>query len=443
MAQTPNAQSERSWPGLDCGFQDRIRDVVSVDQGRDFRIALQHEVMQARGNVAQLGPPALVRKAYAARLRRFAASYHRAIETIIRAYSDDQEVQHVLSLPEQLRRDMDSEYEALDGLVHLCRLDLLLDADGGFQPVETNANCPGSLLCSGLAARLWREYLDSSGIEIPEPLDHEHGSWMARWFIEAATNGKGLPPTPVALLSQNGGNRLELVAFAEHFRREGVETLDADPRELGLSASGVPTLRGQEVRHGYLKLGMPEFRQLRSELNALVTAMQRRTLFVQNGLRGRFIGDNKLCLAILSDPSFEHLFDPLDLDLLRSHVPWSRNVSRCSSEELDHIRSERRRYVLKRPLDTRGRGVVVGQEIDRQAAWELALQTAVREGWLVQEFCLTTEFRADFNGSTVHLHDFTLGTVDGRVAGAFIRSGGELRLNMARTGRLHPVFMEA
>lgn len=81
-------------------------------------------------------------------------------------------------------------------------------------------------------------------------------------------------------------------------------------------------------------------------------------LFVPNGLFSRWVGDNTLCLAILSDPAFGDLFDERDVDLVGPAIPWSRNIARCPDEVVERIRHAPARYVLKRPLDACGRGVL-------------------------------------------------------------------------------------
>ena len=210
------------------------------------------------------------------------------------------------------------------------------------------------------------------------------------------------------------------------------------------TGAGSVTLRGRTIRHAYWKLGIPEFREAHSETGAMVTALQDRRLWVQNGLAGRFIGDNKLCLAVLSDPAFDSLFDVEDLALIRPHLPWSRNVALCGSDRLRAIRSDRSRYVLKRPLDTRGRGVVIGREIGNPEQWGRALDRAVSERWLVQRFCSTTRIDTDASGRRASLHhDLSLGVGEGRLVGALSRSSSELRTNVAVAGCLHPVFIEA
>ena len=47
-------------------------------------------------------------------------------------------------------------------------------------------------------------------------------------------------------------------------------------------------------------------------------------LIVFNGILGRFIGANKLTLAVLSGPPFRALFDVDQLAGIEALVPWSR-----------------------------------------------------------------------------------------------------------------------
>ncbi len=180
---------------------------------------------------------------------------------------------------------------------------------------------------------------------------------------------------------------------------------------------------------------------MRADMDPFVSAVRRRTIFVQNGLHGRFVGDNKLCLAILSDPSFRYLFPAKTLDAVRDHIPWSRGLANCADADLKRIRRNRTAYVLKRPFDTRGRGVVVGRGVATDSEWAHAVERARRARWVVQQFVETAQFETDDFGNDQRYHDLSIGLINGKLSGAFARSGNDLRLNLARSGRLHPVFI--
>ncbi len=398
--------------------------------------------MYAEGKPFLLGPAQMVKGELSQHLKDVTRAYHRAIESIVAASVDDEAVRGELSTPEALGADLDRDTDPANGKVHICRLDLMLDHEGGFWILETNANCPGGFVFSGICNRAWREFMEERGHPMPPPLPHEDKGFMAKWFLEVIEQETGERPGFLGLIREEGGNRLELGDFAKHVRWHDIECEEVDPREIRFNGSGDPSVDGRSLTHAYQKLGMQPFQRLRAELGPFVDAVRERALFVQNGQRGRWVGDDKLCLAIISNPAFKYLFDPEEWDLLQHHIPWSRNAKHLDAERLASVRQERDRYVLKLGLDTRGRGVVVGKGVDHDR-WQEAVDLAVRESWLVQEYHETTWIERDFDAPDLQRHDLALGAINGELTTLFMRSSSELRVNMARTGRMHPVFLGA
>jgi len=443
LAATATAETKaalQAWPGLDAGFQRRVKEVAGTEEGSRFREVLVQDLAAVRAKRSPVGLPELIRRQFGAELRRFGRAYHRAIEVITRAWRSNPELRRLVHLAPELQKIVDASIGMSSSRIHLARLDLLLQPCGGFRAVETNANCPGALLSCGIAARRWRGLLAAHGVVTPPPLEYEAPEWMASWLIRTAEEETGVAPELFVLLREEGGNRLELPGLAAQLRGLGVETLEADPRELTPSTTGYVRLRGRPVRHAYWKVGIPEFLRMLPQLEGLVRALQERRLFVQNGFGARFIADNKLCLAALSDPRFDALFDPADLAIIRPRLPWSRNLALCTPAEIRRVCSRPRDYVLKRPLDTRGRGVVIGREVRSTASWRDTVSYAVKEDWLVQRFCVTTRLADEAAAAPTRLHDLSLGLTNGGLVGAVIRSSHELRTNVALSGSVHPVF---
>jgi hypothetical protein len=442
-----DASSDRpappQWPGFDQAFRRDVADFVSSARGRTFLDRLRSEFNWGGVKPLLLGPPVSVERAHAERIRAFTSTYHAAIERIVRASREDEDLRRVLSLPEALAEELRGGGDEPPGFdqVHLCRLDLYLDAEGGFHVLETNANCPGLLIYAGDACLIWREFLDGSAVSLPRALPSEDPEWIARWYLDVAEEATGVRPSRVPVLRVAGRNRLELGEQVERFALLGVDAFEADPREISLDENGAPVLGGEPFRHAYLKLGIQNFLEIRSDLDPLVESIRAGRLFVQNGLRGRWVGDNKLCLAVLSDPAFAYLFDDRTLEVLEGHIPWSRNLALCDQEIVERVRRDKDSFVLKSPLDTRGQGVVVGREaIDEE--WASALSMARARGWLVQERLESTWIESDFDNPSMLMHDLAIGSINGEVSFAFVRSSSELRVNVARSGRMHPVFMD-
>lgn len=440
-AKTPPCDHPR-WPGLDLEFHRALLEEGMTPPGRELRERAEARFKYAEGKPFLLGPAQMVSAAMAPTLRRVTEVYHRAIEAIVQASVHDEDVRAALSTPPALAADLAADRDPANSRVHICRLDLMLDPEGGFWILETNANCPGGFVFSGICNRAWREFMDERNYEMPPALDHEEKGFMAKWFLGTIEQETGCRPEFLGLLREEGGNRLELGDFAKHVEWEGLECAELDPREIEYEGAGNAMARGKPLTHAYQKLGMRPFQRLRGDLDPFVHAVRDRALFVQNGQRGRWVGDDKLCLAIISDPRFAYLFDSDDLAYLQQFVPWSRNARRLEGPALAEVRGNRERFVLKRGLDTRGRGVVVGRGVD-QERWREAVDIAVRDGWLVQDFHPTCWTERDFGAPEMQRHDLALGAINGKLTTLFMRSSGELRVNMARTGRMHPVFLSA
>lgn len=428
------------WPWMDFEFDRLVAPLlyspnglmVHADQNRAYRFD--------ENRTFPVGRPLAVMPGRRGALDRLVAAYHRAIETIVTAYPHDRRVRAVLSMPSALHEDLQASPHPADSRVHFMRMDVLPQTDGSVRVLETNANCPGALVVAGHVARRWREHLTTWGTRLPEPLAAEDPLWMGKWFTRVAEQETGELPSVVALLRQQGGNRMELDLVGAAFEGLGVRTIEADPREVEASPRGVRA-RGVEFAHAYLKVGLQEFCAMREHVRPFVDAVRGGRLFVQNRQLGRWVGDNKLCLALLSDPEFSTLFDKDDLALIAPSIPWSRNVGTCPLERVESIRRDPEGYVLKRPLDTRGRGVIVGCETESLLEWSTALDRARNEGWLVQQYCDTTEMETEPGTGATRKHDLALGAVNGSLSAAFVRAGGEPRLNIARTGHLHPLYL--
>jgi hypothetical protein len=429
--------STKPWRGWDATWMSRMVEPM-VASGNAARLAseLESELHYSEHKSLPVGVPLMLSSQAADYVSQVSTAYRRLILQVVNVHPRDARVRRVLATPPQLRADMQraeaTEREHLD----LMRVDFLPQADGSLRILETNANCPGGLLFVGHTARAWRAQLDS-GADQPPRMPLEDPDWLYRWLTAVA--GRALDT--VALFCTPGGNRLELDLYALALACFGVEVFEASPTDVcfdGLRAR----VGTWPVPVGYLKVGIQDFIRMRPEADDFVRAVRSGALFVQNGQRARWIGDSKLCLAVLSDPALADLFDAADYELVRPLIPWTRNIALCDTDTLDTISRRPTDFVIKHPLDTRGRNVVIGTDVE-PAEWQRVVAMAVRRGWVVQERLSTTSLPAQWNpyedGSEVH-HDLAVAVADKRVVGALARSSRDNKLNVAGTGRFHPVL---
>jgi len=419
-------------------------DHLGMDQACRLQLEQSVESLSRRFTYSGAKPfpfglPLIIKNAASQELVAFAAAYHRMLKSILAGSSRTSLLQEFLSLPggvaDLLKFDTDA---CTCNDVHICRLDLYTTADGGFKVLETNANCPGGLIYAGFAAKALRPFIEERlGVA---SLPYASDSWMADWYVRAARRATGQAPRRVVLLREKGGHRLELDEHSLAFQRLGIGTVECDPRDLA-SRDGRLCIDGEAVDFAYHKISFVELEKMRPQSDRYAAAVGSGRIFVQNGLRARTVCDSKLCLAVMAEPAFHHLFDAGDLAIVLPHLAWARNGAFLDSGDASHVASSKDDYVLKKPLDTRGRGEVVGREASA-GEWARALEEARRDGWLVMQYIEPTRLPATDGGEPPR-HDLALALIDGAIEGGYSRSSRDLKVNVAQNGRLHPLFMAA
>jgi hypothetical protein len=271
-------------------------------------------------------------------------------------------------------------------------------------------------------------------------MPYENPTWMADWYIRTTPSLHGNAPKTFLLLRPEGGHRLELDEQADAFRALGSVVVEGDPRDLLFDELGNAFTSGVVFRHGYHKISFVDLEKMGAGNEGYLKAVASGRLTVQNGIASRIVGDNKLCLAVMYESSFEHLFSADDLKTVRPHLAWAANVKLLDTDEIASIENDRRKFVLKRPLDTRGRGVLIGEECSG-ADWRKGLLQAIDEGWLVMDSVEPTQLPTASDGPV--RHDIAVALVDGVVEGGYSRSSREYKVNVAQNGRLQPLMFMA
>lgn len=428
------------WPGWDAGW---MREVIEplIDSGTAQRLlaSIEDGSGYSPPKPVPAGVPLKLTESSGAFVRGVVEAYHRLITRIVVLHAEDERVRRVIASPATLADDLERSEASEEPMINLMRVDLLPRPDGGIRILETNANCPGGVLYAGMTARSWRSVLPERHRQpvVTNPLEDE--DWLFTWLAETVGD-RSLHA--VALLRRDGGNRLELDVFADVLGRHGIDAFEASPCDVSFDGHTV-RLMGRTLEVGYLKLGMQDCLEIWPRLGDFRSAVGHGALFVPNGQRSRWVGDSKLCLAVLSDPRFAAAFDGADYETVRQAIPWSRNLALCDRSTLDRISGNRDRYVLKHPLDTRGRGVFIGADAAPKGEWEAMIARGVKSNWLVQEFLAPVTLPIAWipGGDTELNHDLAVFVANGATVGAFVRSSPESKLNVAGNGKFHPAFL--
>lgn len=153
-------------------------------------------------------------------------------------------------------------------------------------------------------------------------------------------------------------------------------------------------------------------------------------LLLVNGPVSRILDDRRN-LALLSQYQDSDFFDAEESALVRSHVPWTRNVSREHGDYRgervylpDLLLACRERLVLKHVVSSCGEKVLFGAAMSQQA-WEAAVAGAMAEEgqWIVQELVEFQPYWSQTGLSECAPHDLVWGffVFGDRYGGGFLR----------------------
>jgi uncharacterized circularly permuted ATP-grasp superfamily protein len=234
----------------------------------------------------------------------------------------------------------------------------------------------------------------------------------------------------------------EFRILQRYFATKGVQSIIVDPNELHYD--------GQQLKAGdfridlvYKRVIIHEFLDRLNETHALARAYRDRRVCMVNSFRSKIV-HKKAGFAILSDPSYQDLFDGEELETINRHIPWTRFVEHGKTlfdgaeyDLLSLIRKERERMVLKPNDDYGGHGVFLGWEMD-QADWEKAIEGALAQQYVVQERVVLSRTPIPMFSDRVSLEemfvDFNPYLFENEVEGALVRLSSSGLLNVTAGG---------
>ncbi|HSC27197.1 MAG TPA: hypothetical protein VLD67_07985 [Vicinamibacterales bacterium] len=266
--------------------------------------------------------------------------------------------------------------------------------------------------------------------------------------------GTALPPAVAIVDWRDVPTWSEFEILADAFRTAGVPAIVCDPRELTFE-HGSLTAQGRRIDLVYRRVLINDIVARREECEALVAACAARAACVANTFRCK-LAHKKAFFAVLTDPRNEGMFSHAELDVIRSHVPWTRVLRDGAADRhgrrtglLDVVRRERETLVLKPNDEYGGTGVTLGWEQDERA-WDAAVDRALADPagtWIVQDRIPVrreTFPRFDADGRVTMgdmLVDLAPYLFRGRMGGFLTRLSGSGLANVTSGGGQVPAFV--
>lgn len=366
-----------------------------------------------------------------------------AIEKVVeRALSDDELLAQLdLTGREEQMARIDPGYSRL---CVTSRLDAYV-SDDGFKFLEYNAESPAGVgdqmqlekVLFGLAHM--KQFLGEHAHWWPEP--HKK---LLHSLCRAYREWGGDKERPqIAIVDWKGvSTESEFRILQKYFAAEGHPTIIADPCELKYR-DGQLAVGGFVIDIVYKRVIIHEFLERCAEDHPLAQAYADGRVCIANSFRTK-VAHKKASFAILSDQQYSHLFTSEEAEVLRRHIPWTRRVTKGSTnfEGEDHdliqlIRREREQFVLKPNDDYGGHGVFLGWETSADD-WERAIASSLARPYVVQQRVPLKKVAVPTFSGGLHLAemfvDFNPFLFHNEVEGALIRLSSSSLLNVTSGG---------
>jgi len=243
--------------------------------------------------------------------------------------------------------------------------------------------------------------------------------------------------------------RPEIGFLKAFFEAKGYKATIADPRELKYKSG--------KLYHGNFRIDLVyrrvicrELAEKAEEIQDFLKAYKERAICMVNPLRST-LASNKTLLSILTNPDYDRYFTDKENEFKYQHLPWTRQVidaerfyGRRKSYLIDFLKDEKDSLVLKPAIGYGSRGdVAIGSET-RDEDWNMAIDKALKNNWVIQEFVnvpkiavpavVNNKFEMVYRRVSVGAFVF-----DWKYAGGISKLGDETVINIMQNGGLIPI----
>lgn len=389
-----------------------------------------------------LRPHILARRQYD-EIKFAAETIARAFEKVASAAFSNQQLMELLCLT-----NLEQEMAKIEpGYTRLCvtsRLDSYITANG-FCFLEYNAETPAGVGDQMQLEKLlfalppMQTFLAKHRHWLPQPHDALLNSLLhayREWGGEVERPNIAIVDWPDVPTSS------EFWVLKDFFVARGYDAVITDPTDLTYDGDSL-SADGFRVDILYKRVVIHEFLNRCDREHPLIRAYKDGKVCMANSFRTKLV-HKKSGFAILSDPTYNDLFEESELDLIRKHVPWTRLVRPAITtfrgaewDLLTLISKHREEFVLKPNDDYGGRGVLLGWETDGEE-WKAALQIALEKPYVVQERVNGLRTMIPAYSDRVFLDQFYVDLnpflFENKVEGALIRLSAGPLLNVTSGG---------
>lgn len=179
--------------------------------------------------------------------------------------------------------------------------------------------------------------------------------------------------------------------IANYLNLENIKTIKCDPNELSIYKDKL-VYKDQVIDIVLRRVTSFEFIEREKELSILLTAYQRKLIFMINPLSSKLVG-YKAAMEILTNKKLNYFLTAEEINFCETHIAWTRTLKDCKTdfkgEKIDllsFVLKNKNQFIIKPSDGFGGINVCIGSDTN-QIIWEELINKNYKIGkYVVQEF---------------------------------------------------------
>lgn len=380
-----------------------------------------------------------------------------AMETFLRIYIEYEDIQK--HFPElSVFRELSKVKPEYKYWIHLARFDVTETIDGSFKLMETNCDCPGAILWVSYIKQIYED-LDifkeiSSKYEINAQATDD-----PRLFI------KSLIDVYKEVTGKNQDPNIGFLSSEYHPVLTDLDLLEKLAASMGLSAKHIPIQKLQSVENlpGWdnkpLQMAFHKFdafidendqfkyclyEESVSEVEEYWNGLKNNQFIYVNSFPSAMVAENKRILYLLKDKHIQSFFSEKQKEAIDMLIPETFSLTSQKLDQVKEVINNKDQYVLKRVIDTRGRGVILGKFYPADL-WSKHVNQAIDKPFIIQKYIDQSKkiiINPNVDPTQISVYQsLALYLIKGKASGLLCRSSIDPITNVGKRGAVQPAYI--
>ncbi|MDU0074646.1 MULTISPECIES: glutathionylspermidine synthase family protein [Bacillus] len=380
-----------------------------------------------------------------------------AMEIFLRIYIEYDDIQE--EFPElSVFRELSRIKPLYKHWIHLARFDVAETIDGRFKLMETNCDCPGAILWVSYIKQIY-ETLDifkeiSNKYEINAQATDDPQLFIRSLIdVYKEVNGKKQDPNIGFLSSEYHPVLTDLDLLEKLATTMGLSAKHISIQKLQ-SVDNLPGWGNKPLQMAFHKFDafIDENDQFKyclyegsvSEIEKYWNGLKNNQFIYVNSFPSALVAENKRILYLLKDKHIQSFFSKEQKDAIDMLIPETFSLTSQKPEQIKEVINNKDQYVLKRVIDTRGRGVILGKFCPNDL-WNRHVSHAIDKPFIMQKYIdQSKKTIIKPNGDPIPIsvyQSLALYLVKGKASGLLCRSSIDPITNVGKRGAVQPAYV--